>query len=127
MKRYNQKQTAIKTLFDFEESNNIPASERLTFDPYADIPAIPEPSPRKKPYVDIRIVECRVRDLKTQCKLYNDNYDSDPLTHSYEDDEVDNGGITKAVALALIGLASYGIYKAVPHIKDWWSNKSKKI
>ena len=64
MKRYNEKQAAIRSLFDYEESNGIPENERLTFDPYADISAIPEPSPRKKPYVDIRGVETKVKQLK---------------------------------------------------------------
>jgi len=69
MKRYNEKQTAIRTLFDFEEANDISASERLTYDPYADISVIPEPSPRKKPYVDIRSIESKVKDLRYQGKL----------------------------------------------------------
>ena len=69
MKRYSEKQKAIHTLFDYEETNNIPQNERLTYDPYADIPEIQEPSPRKKPYVDIRIVESKVRDLKHQDEL----------------------------------------------------------
>lgn len=69
MKRYEQKQAAIRALFEFEEKHNVPSSERLTFDPYADEPAIPEPSPRKKPYVDIRGVESTVRDLKHRGEL----------------------------------------------------------
>ena len=61
MKRYNEKQAAIRKLFDIEESNNIPENQRLTFDPYANIPTILEPSPRKKPYVDIRVIESKVK------------------------------------------------------------------
>lgn len=44
-------------------------NERYTYDPYADIPEIPEPSPRKKPYVDIRNVEFEVKELKRKGKL----------------------------------------------------------
>lgn len=69
MKRYSEKQKAIATLFDYEEKHNVPEAERLTHDPYADIPEIPEPSPRKKPYVDIRGVESIVRDLKYRGKI----------------------------------------------------------
>ena len=60
---YREREEAIKKLFDYEEANNIPNSERLTMDPYADIPEIPEASPRKKPYVDIRDVRSIVRRL----------------------------------------------------------------
>ena len=69
MKRYHEKEKAIHTLFEYEEANNIPKNERLTLDPYADIPSITEPSPRKKAYVDIRIIEHRVKDLKYRGKL----------------------------------------------------------
>lgn len=66
MKRYREKQDAIKTLFEYEEKNDIPDEERLTYDPYKDIEEIPDPSPRKKAYVDIRWVEGKVSDLKYQ-------------------------------------------------------------
>lgn len=69
MKRYNEKQKAIKTLFEYEEKNNISSNNRLTYDPYKDEPIILEPSPRKKPYVDIRRVESTVRELKRDDKL----------------------------------------------------------
>ena len=51
---YWKREKAIKKLFDYEESHNIPKNERFTMDPYADIPEISEASPRKKAYVDIR-------------------------------------------------------------------------
>lgn len=60
---YWKREEAIKKLFDYEEEHNIPANERLTMDPYADIPEIPEASPRKKAYVDIRDVIARVKNL----------------------------------------------------------------
>ncbi len=69
MKRYSEKQKAIHILFDYEETNDIPKNERLTYDPYADVTEIPEPSPTKKPYVDIRNVESKVKDLKHLGKL----------------------------------------------------------
>lgn len=50
--------------YDEIEENNIPENQRLTYDPYADIPEIPEASPRKKAYVDIREVMGIVDDLK---------------------------------------------------------------
>ncbi len=69
MKRYGEKQDAIHALFDFEEAHDVSGSERLTYDPYADTSEIPEPSPRKKPYVDIRVVEHKVKELGQQGKL----------------------------------------------------------
>ena len=53
---YWKREKYIRTLFDYEEENNIPENQRLTYHPYADIPEIPEASPRKKAYVDIREV-----------------------------------------------------------------------
>ncbi|MBR4344693.1 MAG: hypothetical protein IKP88_18660 [Lachnospiraceae bacterium] len=61
---YWKREQAIKKLFDYEESHNIPKNERFTMDPYADNPAIKEPSPRKKGYVDIRDVIGIVEMLK---------------------------------------------------------------
>ena len=61
---YRERESAIKKLFEYEEANNIPSNQRLTFDPYADIPEIPEASPRKKAYVDIRDVIGRVRNIR---------------------------------------------------------------
>jgi hypothetical protein len=58
-----EREKYIKMLFDYEEENNIPANERLTFDAYADSPEIPEVSPRKKGSVDIRTVIFLVKDL----------------------------------------------------------------
>lgn len=60
---YWKREEAIKKLFEYEESHDIPEDQRLTMDPYADVPEIPEASPRKKAYVDIRDVIARVRDL----------------------------------------------------------------
>lgn len=69
MKRYREKQNAIEQLYAYKVDHNIPEYERLTHDPYAEIPEIIEPSPRKKPYVDIRGIESTVRDLKHRGKL----------------------------------------------------------
>lgn len=69
LKRYHEKQEAIRQLFEYEESQNLPESERLTHDPYANEPAILEPSPRKKAYVDIRGIESIVRNLKHKGEL----------------------------------------------------------
>lgn len=66
---YWEREKYIKMLFEYEESHNIPASERLTFDPYKDIPEIPEPSPRKKAYVDIRQLIGYVQNLKYNGKM----------------------------------------------------------
>lgn len=60
---YWKREEAIKKLFEYEETHNVPKNERLTVDPYADIPEIPEASPRKKAYVDIRDVIAIVRNL----------------------------------------------------------------
>ncbi len=62
----------IKKLFDYEEENDIPDSERLTYDPYKDEPDIPEASPRKKAYVDIRRIIGIVNDLE-----YHDDEDDE--------------------------------------------------
>ena len=76
MKRYSEKQKAIHTLFDYEEKNNIPEDERLTYDVnakfaetamfnvYKKYPSLKESCPGKKPCVDIRIVEHKVSNLK---------------------------------------------------------------
>lgn len=69
MKRYREKEEAIRQLYSYEEEHNIPEEERLTLDAYAGIPEILEPSPRKKPYVDIRGIESIVKDLKYRGKL----------------------------------------------------------
>lgn len=61
---YRERESAIRKLFEYEEANNIPQNERLTVDPYADIPEITEASPRKKAYVDIRDVISRIRQLQ---------------------------------------------------------------
>ncbi len=61
---YWEKQEYIKTLFEYEERNNVPENRRLTHDAYADIPEIPDVSPRKKAYVDIRDIVHRVNELK---------------------------------------------------------------
>ena len=61
---YWEREKYIKILFDYEEAHHLPDSERLTHDPYADIPEIKEASPRKKAYVDIRAVIGRVKNLK---------------------------------------------------------------
>lgn len=61
---YWEREKYIKILFDYEEANNIPDNRRLTYDPYAGVPEIKNPSPRKKAYVDIRTVIGRVKDLK---------------------------------------------------------------
>ena len=61
---YSDREKAIRKLFEYEESHNIPNNERLTYDPYKDIPEIPEASPRKKAYVDIRDVISIVKNLK---------------------------------------------------------------
>ncbi len=66
---YSDKQKYINTLFDYEESNNVPDNERLTYDPYKDISSIPEPAPSKKAYVDIRSVVSLVRELRYLGKL----------------------------------------------------------
>lgn len=66
---YSDKQNYINKLFDYEESNNVPDKERLTYDPYKDNPAIPEPAPSKKAYVDIRSVVSLVRELRYLGKL----------------------------------------------------------
>lgn len=60
---YWEREEAIRKLFAYEEANNIPDCDRLTTDPYADEPLIPEASPRKKAYVDIREVIARVKYL----------------------------------------------------------------
>ena len=65
MAMYNSdKHKYINTLFEYEESHNVPNHLRLTYDPYKDIPSIPEVTPYKKPYVDIREVVSRVKNLK---------------------------------------------------------------
>ena len=63
---YSEREKAINELFDYEETYNIPEDKRLTEDAYAGIPSIPELSPRKKPYVDIRAVIRVVKDLKNK-------------------------------------------------------------
>lgn len=60
---YWKRQEAIKKLFEYEEKNNIPANQRLTVDPYANIPEILEASPRKKGYVDIREIIEHVKNI----------------------------------------------------------------
>lgn len=50
---YWEREEAIKKLYEYEESNNIPDDERLTFGAYAEYPEI-ETSPQKKMYIDIR-------------------------------------------------------------------------
>lgn len=66
---YSEKQEYIKILFVYEESHNIPDSERLTYDPYKDIPSVTEPSPCKKPYVDIRTIVRHVKNLQYSGEL----------------------------------------------------------
>lgn len=76
MKSYSKKQNAIRALFDYEEKNNIPEDERLTYDVnakfaetamfnvYEKYPSLKEPRPGKKPYVDIRRVLGKVEDTE---------------------------------------------------------------
>ena len=66
---HSYREKIIKELFNYEESNNIPKEQRLTFDPYADVDTIEEASPRKKAYVDIRDVEGKLSYLKHNGKL----------------------------------------------------------
>ena len=61
---YSEKQEYINLLFMYEESHNIPSDRRLTYDPYKDDPAIIEPAPSKKPYVDIRTIVSCVKHLR---------------------------------------------------------------
>lgn len=61
---YSEKQKYINELYKYEESHNIPENRRLTYDPYKDIPSIPEAAPSKKAYVDIRAVVSEVKSLK---------------------------------------------------------------
>jgi hypothetical protein len=63
-KSYSEKQKYVSELFNYEESHNIPNSMRLTYDPYKDVPEIPDPAPSKKAYVDIREIVNRVKNLK---------------------------------------------------------------
>ena len=66
---HSEKQKYINLLFMYEESHNIPSNERLTYDPYKDEPSIPEVSPAKKPYVDIRRIVSEVKNLKYLGKI----------------------------------------------------------
>ena len=52
-----ERERYIKLLFDYEEANNIPDDERLTYDQYAKYPAIQQVSIQKKAYVDIRAIK----------------------------------------------------------------------
>ena len=61
---YSEKQKYIRELYNYEESHNAPDSMRLTYDPYKDVPEIPEPAPSKKAYVDIREIVNKVKNLK---------------------------------------------------------------
>lgn len=40
MKRYREKEEAIRQLYSYEEEHNIPEEERLTLDAYAGIPCL---------------------------------------------------------------------------------------
>ena len=66
---YNEREKAIRTLFDYEERNNIPNNDRYTYDQYADVPEISQVYPRKKINLDIRWVISRVNELKHLGKL----------------------------------------------------------
>lgn len=66
---YWEREKYTKILFDYEEAHHLPEAERLTHDPYVDVPEIKEASPRKKAYVDIREVINRVNNLKYMGKL----------------------------------------------------------
>lgn len=59
----------INELFNYEETNNVSADQRLTYDQYANVDEIDTVSPRKKAYVDIRDVESVLKNLKHNGKL----------------------------------------------------------
>ena len=59
----------IDELYEYEEENDIPEDERLTYNPYADNPEILGAAAGKKPYVDIRSVIGKVKDLKDMGKI----------------------------------------------------------
>ena len=61
---FSERKKYISMLFDYEEANNIPDNERLTYDPYKDIPTVKEVSPCKKEYIDIRNIIHLVKELK---------------------------------------------------------------
>ena len=58
-----KREKAIKKLFDYEESHNIPTSKRYTYDQYAKFPGISQVYPRKIPNMDIRRVFARLEEL----------------------------------------------------------------
>ncbi len=67
---YWEREKCIQILFDYEKTNRIPSEDRLTYDAYASDPKIPNISPRKKAYVDIRRIISRLRDLGLYNKVF---------------------------------------------------------
>ena len=65
---YWKREKAINELFELEEKLNIPKNQRLTYDPFENIPEVEEPRPAKKAYVDIRDVIYFVDVLKKKGK-----------------------------------------------------------
>jgi len=134
MKRYTQKQEAIRELFEYEEKNNIAENGRLTHDPYKDIPEIPDASPRKKPYVDIRRIESKVRHLKHSGEIDDDVANSnidDRDFESYNFSEEDTNDDNSSWAVYLGALAAgiiidVAVHIGTPFVKQWWKNRKDK-
>jgi len=131
MKRYTQKQEAIRELFEYEEKNNIADSGRLTHDPYKDIPEIPEASPRKKPYVDIRRIESKVRDLKHNGEISENNssysHDYDITNNNENDNEEDGGSWAVYLGVLAVGIIiDAAVQIGTPLVKQWWKNRKDK-
>lgn len=51
--------------------------------------------------------------------------DSDSYSNENEDKtDTDNIALVVAVSALLVAVSAYGIYKAAPHIKRWWTDKA---
>ena len=78
------------------------------------------------------ITESRKKGIRQEYSQKTDELEDEDLEfgsdlHNYEDlDTVDdnNDALVQALSELLIAASVYGIYKATPHIKNWWRDKA---